>query len=91
MVVALADVVPLSALVDALLHDAVADHPRVRVRRSTVEGPARKVLLNRSTAAVLLITGTQRRYGHFGLQLGRVGHTLLHHANCPVAVVPQQG
>lgn len=79
-----------SALLDALLHDAVADHPGVRVRPDTVEGPARKVLLRRSAAADLVIVGAQRRQDHFGLQLGRVTHTLLHHAPCPVAVVPQR-
>jgi nucleotide-binding universal stress UspA family protein len=79
-----------SALLDSLLEEAVADHPGVRVRRSTVEGPARKVLLARSAAADLLIVGAQRRTGHAGLQLGRVAHTLLHHSDCPVAVVPQQ-
>ncbi|MGW2717752.1 universal stress protein [Streptomyces sp. NPDC001492] len=79
-----------AALLDALLADAIADHPRVLVRRVTVEGPARKVLLHRSAAADLVIVGARRRTGHGGLQLGRVAHTLLHHANCPVAVVPQQ-
>ncbi|MBK3641520.1 universal stress protein [Streptomyces sp. MBT33] len=79
-----------SALLDAVLHDAAADHPAVRVRRFTVEGPARQVLLNRSAAADLVVIGARRRHGHFGLQLGRVGHALLHHAECPVAVVPQQ-
>jgi nucleotide-binding universal stress UspA family protein len=79
-----------SALLDTLLHDVVVDHPGVRVRRATVEGPARKVLLHRSAAADLLIIGARRRHGRFGLQLGRVGHTLLHHADCPVAIVPQR-
>ncbi|MFD5258913.1 universal stress protein [Streptomyces bobili] len=79
-----------SAALDALLHDPMVDHPGVRVRRHTVEGPARKVLLDRSAAADLLIVGAQRRHGTFGLQLGRVAHTLLHHAQCPVAIVPQQ-
>jgi nucleotide-binding universal stress UspA family protein len=78
------------AQLDALLHDAVADHPGIQVHRHTVEGPARRVLLNRSAAADLVIVGARRRTGHFGLQLGRVGHTLLHHARCPVAIVPQQ-
>jgi nucleotide-binding universal stress UspA family protein len=78
-----------SALLDALLQHPMADHPGVRVRRSTVEGPARRVLLNRTAAADLVIVGARRRTGHFGLQLGRVAHTLLHHADCPVAVVPQ--
>lgn len=79
-----------SALLDTLLHDAMADHPGVRVRRTTVEGPARVVLLNRSAAADLVIVGARRRQGHFGLQIGRVAHTLLHHAECPVAIVPQR-
>jgi nucleotide-binding universal stress UspA family protein len=79
-----------SALLDTLLHDAVADHAGVPVRRATVEGPARKVLRHRSAAADLLIIGAQRRHGHYGLQLGRVAHALLHHAECPVAIVPQR-
>ncbi|WAZ19498.1 universal stress protein [Streptomyces cinnabarinus] len=78
-----------SALLDALVHEATADHPDVRVRSATVEGPARTVLLDRSAAADLVIIGTRQRSGRFGLQFGRVGHTLLHHAHCPVAVVPQ--
>ncbi|GAB2871391.1 universal stress protein [Streptomyces deserti] len=79
-----------SALLDTLLQDLVAEYPRVRVRRATVEGPARKVLLTRSAAADLVIVGARRRSGHKGLQLGRVGHTLLHHAACPVVIVPQR-
>ena len=78
-----------SARLDAVLHDAMADHPGVKVRRATVEGTARKVLQQRSAAADMVIVGARRRQGHFGLQLGRVGHTLLHHADCPVAIVPR--
>ncbi|MFD8234807.1 universal stress protein [Streptomyces sp. NPDC059696] len=79
-----------SHLVDALVAEAAADHQAVRVNRVTVEGPARRVLVNRSEAADLVVVGARRRSGHFGLQLGRVSHTLLHHAACPVAVVPQR-
>ncbi|MEU2266706.1 universal stress protein [Streptomyces olindensis] len=79
-----------SDLVDTLVAEATADHPAVRVNRVTVEGLARKVLVNRSAAADLVVVGARRRSGHFGLQLGRVSHTLLHHAACPVAVVPQR-
>ncbi|MGP3769887.1 universal stress protein [Streptomyces sp. SDT5-1] len=64
-------------------------HPDVPVRPATVEGPARRILIDRSAAADLLVVGARRRHGHFGLQLGRVGHAVLHHADCPVAVVPQ--
>jgi nucleotide-binding universal stress UspA family protein len=75
---------------DELLREASADHPGVRVDRTAIEGPARKVLVHRSAAADLVVVGARRRQGHFGLQLGTVAHTLLHHAECPVAVVPQR-
>lgn len=78
-----------SALLDALLHDTMADHPKVRVRSVTVEGPAHRILVNRSAAADLVVVGAERRRGRVGLQIGRVGHALLHHADCPVAIVPQ--
>ncbi|MFE6281924.1 universal stress protein [Streptomyces sp. NPDC057877] len=81
-----------TAQLDELLSGPLADHPGVRVRRTTVEGSARKVLVRHSAAADLVVVGARhRRQGHLGLQLGRVAHTLLHHAECPVAVVPQQG
>ncbi|MFF1278442.1 universal stress protein [Streptomyces marokkonensis] len=78
-----------SALLDAALREPIAAHPGVRVRRATVEGPASKVLVLRSAAADLVVVGARRHRGHAGLQLGRASHTLLHHAECPVAVVPE--
>ncbi|MEU6532286.1 universal stress protein [Streptomyces sp. NPDC046928] len=78
-----------ATLLDEALRAPLAAHPYVRVRRATVEGAARTVLVDRSAAADLVVLGARRRHGHFGLQLGRAGHTLLHHAQCPVAIVPQ--
>ncbi|MGW7263280.1 universal stress protein [Streptomyces sp. NPDC054842] len=69
---------------EAALADAPAD---VRLRRHTVEGPARRVLPAASHDADLLVVG-RRRPGQFGHRLGRVAHTVLHHSACPVAVVP---
>ncbi|MFD8592681.1 universal stress protein [Streptomyces sp. NPDC059637] len=75
------------------LADALArpgrEHPRVTVRRAAVEGSAHKALLDASEGAEMVVVGTRRRLGHFGLQLGRTNHAVLHHAPCPVAVVPQ--
>jgi len=71
---------------DAALRDAPAD---VESRRRTVEGPTRAVLVDASRDADLLIVGARRRPGHYGLQLGRVAHGVLHHSTCPVAVVPE--
>ncbi|MEU8557170.1 universal stress protein [Streptomyces anthocyanicus] len=78
-----------SALIDTLVAEAAAEHPSVRLRKTTIEGPARKVLVHRTAAADLVVVGARHRSGHFGLQLGRVTHTLLQHAACPVVVVPQ--
>jgi nucleotide-binding universal stress UspA family protein len=79
-----------TAFLDELLRDAMADHQAVGVRGATAEGPAHKVLVDRSAAADLVIVGARRRSGYFGLQLGRTAHALLHHAHCPVAVVPHR-
>ncbi|MFD9635866.1 universal stress protein [Streptomyces violascens] len=80
-----------SALLDAALKSAAADHPDVPVTRTIIEGPAHKVLRDLSVTADLLVLGAHRRHSHLGLQLGRVAHALLHHADCPVAIVPQRG
>lgn len=70
---------------EAALRDLPVD---VSVRRRTVEGPARRVLVGASHESDLLVVGAKRREGRFGLQLGRVAHAVLHHSACPVAVVP---
>jgi nucleotide-binding universal stress UspA family protein len=79
-----------SADLDEALREAVRELPGVEIRRHPVEGPAHRVLLDASVGADLVVVGAMRRQGHFGLQLGRVAHTLLHHTACPVAVVPQR-
>ncbi|MBP2586155.1 nucleotide-binding universal stress UspA family protein [Streptomyces sp. PvR006] len=79
-----------SDLLDKALEAAASEHPHVRVRRSTVEGPAHRVLTDRTAAADLLIVGARRQERLVGLELGRVAHRALHHASCPVAVVPQR-
>ncbi|MFJ8789863.1 universal stress protein [Streptomyces sp. NPDC102462] len=79
-----------AATLDALLGDATAEHPRVRVRRAAVRGSARRVLLHRSAAADLVVIGACRSTGPFAGGFGHAGHVLLHHAACPVAVVPHR-
>lgn len=72
---------------EAALQDAPAD---VRLHRRTVEGHARNMLVDASRDADLLVIGAKRRQRHFGLQLGRVTHGVLHHSSCPVVIVPEQ-
>lgn len=73
---------------DQALVIASRDHPKVTVRRRTPEGPARASLLAAAEGSELLVVGARRRHGSVGMQLGPVNHALLHHAPCPVAVVP---
>ncbi|MFE2645662.1 universal stress protein [Streptomyces nigra] len=90
---------PLLADAPARLHEqnaeetltkALRDAPRdLELSRRTVEGHSRRVLVDASHSADLLIVGAERRTSPLGLQLGRVAHTALHHSGCPVAVVPQ--
>ncbi|MFD8804685.1 universal stress protein [Streptomyces sp. NPDC059597] len=79
-----------AGLLAASVEAPSAEFPRVRTYPAVVEGPAAKVLVDRSAAADLVIVGARHRTERFGLQLGRVGHALLHHAECPVAVVPER-
>jgi nucleotide-binding universal stress UspA family protein len=74
-----------------VLEAVVRAHPEfaaVTVRGEAVEGRARSVLLDAARDADLLVVGARRCKGHLGMQLGRVSHGVLHHAACPVAVVP---
>jgi nucleotide-binding universal stress UspA family protein len=77
-------------ILESALSEAAAEHPTVELRRRTAEGSVRRVLLDASDDADLLVVGVRRHHGLAGLQLGRVAHTLLHHSACPVAVVPQR-
>ncbi|SDK18961.1 universal stress protein [Streptomyces indicus] len=63
-------------------------HHDPAVRGEVVEGRARTALLDAAKTADLLVVGARRRKGHVGMQLGPVNHAVLHHATCPVAIVP---
>ncbi|WP_153541771.1 universal stress protein [Streptomyces sp. RB17] len=73
-----------------VLEEALRDAPAgLKVDRRAVEGHPRDALIAVSREADLLVVGARRRHGHLGLHLGRVAHGVLHHAACPVAVVPE--
>ncbi|MFI9809196.1 universal stress protein [Streptomyces sp. NPDC052301] len=79
---------PAQVLDDALRRPAER-YRDASVSRRLIEKPARAALLEAASTADLLVVGARRRLGHPGLQLGLINHALLHHAPCPVAVVPQ--
>jgi nucleotide-binding universal stress UspA family protein len=74
---------------DGVLRAPALEHPDIAVRRGIREGAARDALLDAALTADLLVVGARRRHGSLGMQLGPVNHAVLHHAACPVAVVPQ--
>jgi len=61
-------------------------YPDVPIRREVVRGSARHLLTERSRMARLLVVG-DRGGGVARLLLGSVSQHLIHHADCPVAVV----
>ncbi|MGY6023416.1 universal stress protein [Streptomyces spinosirectus] len=66
----------------------VAEHPTVGLETElTVDSPA-AALVTASARARLLVLPRHPVEGRLGLPLGTVVHAVLHHASCPVAVVP---
>lgn len=66
-------------------------YPQVDVEQTLVCGHPVGVLCEASAAADLVVVGS-RGLGRFGSAvLGSIGHGVLHHARCPVAVVRARG
>jgi nucleotide-binding universal stress UspA family protein len=64
-------------------------YPEVEVRRRSVHASPLAALVNASAGARLVVVGSRGSGGFRSLLLGSVGHSLLHHAHCPVALVPR--
>jgi nucleotide-binding universal stress UspA family protein len=66
-----------------------AKFPEVHVTQQVGTGPAASALVEASEAADLVVLGGRRHGdGRHGMKLGPVATTVLHHAQCPVAVIP---
>ncbi|MDC2954752.1 MULTISPECIES: universal stress protein [Streptomyces] len=62
--------------------------PGVPLVDEVTAGPAAQVLLSAATRGRLTVVGRRRHPSHLTWKLGPVAHAVLHHAPCPVAVVP---
>lgn len=69
--------------------DAAQVTSRTHVTREVVDGTTAAVLVEASEDAHLLVMGSHRPSSPFGLRLGLIVHALVHHAHCPVAIVPE--
>ncbi|GAB2848037.1 universal stress protein [Streptomyces deserti] len=66
----------------------IAEYPQVPADTELVAGSAAAALVATSAEAGLVVLPRHAPDGRFGLRLGTVVHAVLHHAHCPVAVVP---
>jgi nucleotide-binding universal stress UspA family protein len=75
-----------------LLRDAVRPwqdkHSGVDIRTDVRLGSAAEVLVDEADRAALVVVGRHLQRPALGLRLGPVAHAVIHHAPCPVAVVP---
>lgn len=62
--------------------------PGVPVIENVEMGSAGQLLLSAASRARLLVVGRRVRRSPVGTRIGSVAHAALHHAPCPVAVVP---
>lgn len=66
----------------------VAEYPGVPVDTDLLVGSPAAALVEASARAGLVVLPRHPVEGRLGLRLGSVVHAVLHHASCPVAVVP---
>lgn len=74
----------LEAVVDAEDESGLASP----VRRMLANGPPALALLDAAKGADLIVVGSRGRGGFGGLLLGSVSQQVVHHAPCPVVVIP---
>ncbi|MGI5466639.1 universal stress protein [Streptomyces sp. CA-132043] len=86
------DVTGLRKAAEAVPQYAVAsltqEYPDVRASTLAVCQSPAQTIVEYSREADVVILAAHRRPRHFGLQLGPVTHAALHHAHCPVVLVP---
>lgn len=92
----LADTREMFAAHDTVLDQVVEAATRDRssateIDSRAVEGHAGHALTEAAADAALLVVGAHRRRGAFPLRISPTAHYVLHHAPCPVAVVPVAG
>lgn len=70
------------------VHEARTLHPDLSVQGRIVHQDAGRALVEASGQAALVVVGSRGRGGFTGLLLGSVSQALVHHARCPVMVIP---
>jgi nucleotide-binding universal stress UspA family protein len=84
---------PIREAARSLLEDLVSQArelaPGIDIRGELVEGAAAHALLDHARSADLLVVGSRGLGGFRSLLLGSVSQQVVHHAPCPVVIVPE--
>jgi nucleotide-binding universal stress UspA family protein len=75
----------LEEALDSIDHGRAAD---VEISTELINGHPATALLDAASDATLLVVGTRGTSGLIGTIIGSVAHAAIHHAKCPVLVVP---
>lgn len=75
-------------VVDDAVASVSAEHPGLAYEGRCLEGLPAAVLLDQAQDASLVVVGNRGRGGVASLLLGSVSQQVVHHAPCPVVVVP---
>lgn len=78
-------------VLDDALKQAHAAHPTIEYSGVVDEGLAAPVLLAVAATADVLVVGSRGHGAFAGMLLGSVSMHCVHHARCPVVVVPDEG
>jgi nucleotide-binding universal stress UspA family protein len=76
-----------TAALGAFLYDLRSEFPAVAVRTAVRQGRAAQALLDEATDAQLVVVGARGHSPLGGFPLGSVTRAVLHHAECPIAIV----
>ena len=74
---------------DSLLAPWREKHPDIFVETQVLTGTPSRLLVDLSRLADLVVLGAQRHPDGAGVQAGGLAHAVLHHAHCPVVIVPE--
>lgn len=75
-------------VVQSVMEKSVGEDPGVEVVPMVTEGATAEALLDAARDADLLVVGSRGLGGFKSLLLGSVSTACVHHATCPVVVVP---
>ncbi|NUP51688.1 MAG: universal stress protein [Catenulispora sp.] len=75
---------------EGILEPWKAKHPQVPVSYEALAGLPAKLLVESTELVSLVVIGGKARGNRDGMRIGSIAHTVLHHAHCPVAIVPER-